>query len=174
MRAGPVYRPFQKALGTISRVLLPLVDTKKPQPALFQVLNCWLNAGGCQLAREQACPEPNKHGRVFLFRDPTRLKASPLQLLLRLLLLLLLLLLQLPQPLQRSGTTATLLLLLMSLLLLLVGLPLQLLLLLLLPPLLLLCCTPTPCPDHCYSCYVAATATAALQKSGDSQLQRQQ
>lgn len=130
---------------------------KKPQPAHFQVLNCWLSAGGCQLAREQACPEPNKHGRVFLFRDPT-LKGFPTTsyLLQRLLLLLLLpLLLQLPQPLQPSGTTATpplLLLLLMSLLLLLLWLPLQLLLLLLLPPLLLLCRIPTPCPYHCYSC----------------------
>ena len=171
MRAGLIYRPFQKALGTISRVLLPLVDTKKTQPAHFQVLNCWLNAGGCQLAREQACPEPNKHGRVFLFPRPYAFKGFPTTsyLLLRLLLLLLLpLLLQLPQPLQPSGTTATLLLLLMSLLLLVVWLPLQLLLLLLLPPLLLLCCFPIPCPYHCYCCYVAATATAALQKSGDS------
>ena len=123
MRAGPIYRPFQKALRTISRVLLPLVDAKKPQPAHFQVLNCWLNAGGCQLAREQACPKPNKHGRVFLFRDPRpyTFKSFPTTsyLPLRLLLLLLPLLLQLPQPLGPSGTTATLLLLLMSLLLLL-------------------------------------------------------
>lgn len=69
---------FKKHPGQFPGCCFRLSTPKKTQPAHFQVLNCWLNAGGCQLAREQACPEPNKHGRVFLFRDPTRLKASPL------------------------------------------------------------------------------------------------
>lgn len=63
-----------KAPGTISRMLLPLVDAKEDTPHTSKVLSCWLSAGGCQLAREQACP--SKHGRVFVFQDRTRLKAS--------------------------------------------------------------------------------------------------
>ena len=123
-------------------------------------------------SKRTSLPRAEQTWSCFSFPRPYAFKGFPTTsyLLLRLLLLLLLLplLLQLPQPLQPSGTTATLLLLLMSLLLLVVWLPLQLLLLLLLPPLLLLCCFPIPCPYHCYCCYVAATATAALQKSGDS------
>ena len=180
MRAGPVYRPFQKALGTISRVLLPLVDTKKTTARTLPGPELLAERRRMPASKRTSLPRAEQTWLCFSFPRAYAFKGFPTTsyLLLRLLLLLLLpLLLQLPQPLQPSGTTATLLLLLlllMSSLLLLLWLPLQLLLLLLLPPLLLLCSIPTPCPYHCYSCCVAATATAALQKSGDSQLQRQQ
>lgn len=171
MRAGLIYRPFQKAPGTISRVLLPLVDTKKNTARTLPGPELLAERRRMPASKRTSLPRAEQTWSCFSFPRPYAFKGFPTTsyLLLRLLLLLLLpLLLQLPQPLQPSGTTATLLLLLMSLLLLVVWLPLQLLLLLLLPPLLLLCCFPIPCPYHCYCCYVAATATAALQKSGDS------
>ncbi len=47
---------------------------KETTAGTLPVLNCWLSAGGCQLARGQACQKLCRHGRTFLFRGPMLLK----------------------------------------------------------------------------------------------------